>query len=49
MVWLNVANLVEELILFAVDNNVDDLVTVFTESLFYYPKCSLPIKTIINP
>ena len=31
VIWLNVANLVEELILFAVDNNVDDLVTVFTE------------------
>jgi hypothetical protein len=31
VIWLNVANLVEELTLFAVNNNVDDLVTVFTE------------------
>lgn len=31
IVWLNVANLIEELTLFAVDDNLDDLITIFTE------------------
>ena len=34
IVWLSVANLVEELVLFAVDNDIDALVSIFTDCPF---------------